>query len=331
MDVKETKRLLTPLDPVDKQHLSLPSAAKLRRLDPKEISYRFYKSGRFYSQKVEYAEYVWVDNPEVQAVIDEVKAFGGEVRLLLREEVTENPHETTTEYTREPAYFWLNLYADSPSYLKPVIALDLSGEMALAALYHEREHFRHFRELYSNYRRRGFGHEKAMKRAYAETNSERMIVEGERRAVRAEIDAETVYAEHPYNRHHRSFWEPKEYFEVGYVNRMAYPEFEAIRAHLHRYRWSSGALDEGFLAECFRHAIEEALSVRDRATTYWKERDSDSADLKHWRESNVFLMLTEPYGRERLDASQLVDLFKSELSKVCADLGVSELDCGVPR
>lgn len=327
--VAQNQSLFRRLDPIEIQKMKLPTAARLRRLAAPETTYRFETNFGTRARKVEFAEYQWVDNPEIQELIEEVQEFGGQVRLLLREEVIENPEKPIKRFTREPAYFWLNLDPKSPSYLMPVIGIDLTREMALSALSHEMAHFRLVREIYQGYRERGVSHKEALLKAYTDSDSEEWAVEGERRAVQAELYADVRFSGHPYNRFFGPKWRPNFVYEVGFVNRILYPEFEGVRRHLYRVKEDGHPLSPEFVRKHTASAVKFALESRKSAIEHWRKIDPDSPDLKIIQDQNVYVMLTEPFGRERLESDDLTQEFRSWLAQVCAELNISEEDCGV--
>jgi hypothetical protein len=292
------------------------------------VTFTFARVNKTQSRKVEYAEYLRVDNPEIQAVIDEVKAFGGEVRLLGREDLEETPAGMRHHMGQEPAYFWINLNPQSSSYLKPVIGIDLSRPTSLAGLYHELEHFRYVRELYQIERSKGLNHEDALRAAYAQTDTDQGTVEGERRAVNAELKAELEMQDHPFNSTLGGTRDAIYFYEPAFANRMTYPEFEGVRRHLHRHKWQNEPLNETFVRNTLKTAIETALSIKARAIEHWQQKDQVQADT--FRKANVYSMMTEPYGAPRLVTNLIGLEFRQWLGRVCAQMNVSEADCGVP-
>ncbi len=305
----------------------LPTAARLRPLTPPETSYRFHPQAYGLEKKVEFAEYEWVDDPQVQAVIDEVKAFGGEVRWVLRERLERNPVQAHTYYGQEPAYFWVNRDPESPSYLKPVIGIDLSQELALAGLHHELAHFRMLRERYQEKRLKGLSHEQAMLEAEAEVTTDEMILLGERRAVDSEIQAEKSLVGNPYMRYFGPLRRATFFYDQAYVNRFLYPEFEALRMHFYKHVDSGVPLNENFLRKTLTTVVRQSLADRDRALNYWQSQKGGEEVVQSLRMSTVRSLVTQPFGAERLDADGTALLFDSWLVRVCRELGVRDSDC----
>lgn len=327
MKVANNGQVFAEVDMLSEHYRLLPTAARLRKLVPPEVAYRYPARAFGEEKKLEFAEYEWVDDPEVQAVIDEVKAFGGEVRWVLRERIESTPVGQQIFFAQEPAYFWINLSPDSPSYLKPVIGIDLSQELALAGLHHELAHFRMLRDRYQELRLKGLNHEEAMRSAYAEVSGDKGTLVGERRAVDAEIAAERAYLGNPYMQYFGPLRRASHYFDRHYVNRFLYPEFEALRMHLYHHVDSGHTLDENFLRETFTTVIRKSLENRERALEYWREREGSEEIIHSLRSATVRSLLTEPFGAERLEVDGTVRLFDSWLARICGELHVPLNQC----
>ena len=318
------------LDPVELHLQKFSVKVELRRLPTPEVTYTFNPANKTLTQKVEYAEYVAVDNPEIQAIIDEVKSFGGQVRLLGLEITESTPVGPRKRFAREAAYHWINLDSKSPSYLIPVIGIDLSGDLSLAALKHELEHFRHMREIYNRNRAGGMEHAQALISAYDETFTVEGTLIGEKRAIQAEIRSELEQQDHPFNTLYGKPPYPLHYYDEGYVNRISYPEFEAVRLHLNAHKWKGAELNDHFVSATLKSLIDSTLQLRGQAIEYWEEK-GDRAKVDTFRKSSVYEMLAKPYGEYRLTSSLVVVEFRKALSKACEEKNISEQDCGIPR
>ncbi len=327
LKLANNRQILSMPDLLKEHYRLLPTAARLRVLSPPEVAFRYPGKASGEDKKLEYAEYEWVDDSDVQAVIDEVRAFGGQVRWILRENTERNLVRKDKYYAQEPAYFWVNLNPESPSYLRPVIGIDLSQELSLAALHHELAHFRMLREHYEKQRQKGLTHENAMLTAYQEVTSDEGTLQGERRAVDAELLSEKSFLGQPYMRYFGPARRATNYYDVNYVNRFLYPEFEALRSHFYRHTVANGALDEEFLRRTFTIVIRKALSERDRAIQYWLGKNDGEPVVQGLRSETVKSLLTKPFGGERLESDGTEQLFDAWLNKICGELGVRQSDC----
>lgn len=301
----------------------------IRPLKPAEVSYWFADGGNWRSEKVELAEYLKVEDPIVQSVIDEVRAAGGQVRLLRSRRTS--PTGIIT-WQKEGPYFWVNLNRESSSYLIPVIAIDLAQSGALPALMHELQHFRMWKEFNDRFIGEGASREKAAHDAVDAVWTVDNQILGEQRAVSAEMQAEKDHPDHPLSR--VGFHRPLHFYERGYVNRVTYPQFEAIRQHLRAVKWQGQDRDEALLERIMSEAVTVARDTKEKAVAHWRDRSFATIDGEEARGemaraqlSSIFELLVRPYGMERLEGDQTVQDFMSVLRTSCDKLGISQEEC----
>jgi hypothetical protein len=317
-------------DPVRRHANETPRAVEMRKLPQPEVSYWFNEV----ESKVELAEYIRVDDPVVQGLIDEVRANGGQVRFLQRRY---QRHDSTPNYSWNPPYFWVNLNPESPSYLIPVVGIDLSRSASLPALAHEVEHFRTWSEIYKRLCNEGYDRAEASRLADLEIWTDDMQVISERRSVMAEMQAEL---DHPENAFSQGRYRARQFFELSYVNRLMYPEFESVRQALRRKKWNDGEYNEERVHRYAGDMVRFALENKTKAIEYWRAQaekfteekkfwEADKARVEHSKfvSSSIFELLSEPYGMERLHEDGTREEFRTLLLSLCAEMSVSEKNC----
>lgn len=321
--LSKERPVLDPLSPVVHE---LNRKITYRPLEEPVIAYYFPPKDNRYEQKYEMAEIVAVDSPEVQQMIDFVKANGGEVRHMnLR--VLSADDRRLVDWEIEPSYFWVNLDPQSKSYLIPVIAIDLNRDRALSSLSHEMEHFKIWLAAYQRLQAEGLDTEAAAKAAVDEVLREDMIVYGERLAVAAEMEADRKYKVHEFNRA-RSLHRPTNYWEYGYINRITYPEFEAVRAILRQNLHFGTPLDLKTLDGYLLQMVTTALEIRRKANLRLLIEGQTEAAEK-LLQTDVFSLLAKPYGIERLRTDKTLRRFKRHVKRICNQLQATGLDrCG---
>lgn len=198
--------------------------------------------------KYETGVVVTAPHPTIQRAIEEVAGAGGEIRdIALRDAATDAPlDEIAGPYFRVDASG------------TPVIGIDLTQDFALAALAHEMEHFRMWREIRADLIAKGVAPSAASLEANTELNTSANRVIGERRSVDAEMDAER----RPDSHWNTGALRPSTPTERGYATRIAYPEIEGVRDALHRARWSEDPLDVEAAKTYLSRAIAIALDTR---------------------------------------------------------------------
>ena len=298
------------------------SRIKFRVLDQPEVTYRFSKEALGGAQKVELAEYLTVDDPQIQAMIDEVRAGGGQIRFL-KKEITSSYDGSHIGWRFQPPYFWVHLDPASPSYLTPVIAIDITAGHGLAALAHELEHFRLFKKLYQEYLDQGLDREAASRSAMGKANSPEYLLIGEKNAVAAEMQAEKDFPDSIFNEDigiHRA----KKVYDRGYVNRIPYPHFEVVRGMLYwqktfgtepNQQFLNSVVDEMVsLANEGRSSalaeIERLLAIENSAEQKKPRLFSELMRAKaFWTSASLYEILFYPYGLERIKENKIEDEF----------------------
>lgn len=319
------------VDPIEEQERLLPTKAVLKPLDQHEQTYKYMASGEW---KTEVAEYVSVDDPIIQSVLDQVHAMGGEVRLLSR--VKSGTDQTAPRFSWEPAYFWVNPkpfnWEKQPlTTFKPIISIDLTQDYALAALLHEFEHFKMWRQFYNDFRNRGLNHERACLAANHELGKTENWYLGEKLALGAETYAEHNHPNHPYM--HAHFRKPLEYYEKNYVNRMMYPAFEAfnqeLRKKFDKKKRVARSYSDSVAHDYMREMVTFAYETKEAALDYYKKRPGYQSDqMIDWlKNSTLFDLLARPYGIERLQALGRQKDFEQMLLKVCAERKIDQNLC----
>ena len=264
-----------------------------------------WKYANYKFEKLELAKIVSVDDAVVQPMIDFAQANGAEVRLIKTRVTAQGRF---IGWRPESPYFWVNLDKTSPSYLKPVIGLDLTGRRALAALAHEIEHLKVWLKVFRRFEERGFRSADAARLAIEFVWRERMTLMGERRAVRAEIATERAYPDHPFNQ--SDFPVATEYWHKNYLNRLTYPEFETIRVLLRKG-------DEAGVKRHIKDLLEQSEANRQRALAFLTE---DSELRRYWAFTSAFDLLFKPFGMERLVHDKTLERFERLYDEVRAEL-----------
>lgn len=304
----------------DASKVQLASKIHLSYFAEPEITNTWELDGHTF-QKMELAEITSVDDLQVQKMIAFVQVNGGQVRLLkTRRSFGLDGSQT---WLRESPYFWVNLDRRSPSYLIPVIALDLTEPRALASLAHEFEHFKIWLGEYRLALRKlklddPKAKARAMKEAVRRVWQIDMIAYGERLAVDAEIQMERLSSSNLFNRPYPKR-RPIEFWEPDFVNRITYPELQAVRLLLVKDK-PAGHL---------RHYMNELLdrAVEGRALALDRGRASSPEVLKFWQDSSAFELLLKPFGSERLRMDGTLEKFKGLLQEMCLERHLPEGFC----
>lgn len=323
-----------------------------------EVVYNYYDQG---NEKVEIGRYEIKGHPFLLRVQKELADFGGELRLA-RSRVAGSPDAIFDE----GAYFWVNFERkDSSSYLKPIIAIDLTEPMALASLAHEFEHFLFWRNMYQQGRTNGLGHPEAIEWAARQIDLNEFWLLSERAAVKAEMAIEQTIDKDIFARAELSHRRAQTPVDIGYVNRITYPEFSVLRrllmSRVAKGRWDGN--DEKRAIELVQFLTEAAVVGREQAINTLKEyatksrwskaelaeinrsrdlrkianfsfppqlnqSDMDSS-AKGWENLTIYDVLVKPYGESELTKEGTLNLFKEMLA---AELfSRRENDYGVPR
>lgn len=215
------------------------------------------------SKKWELGRYEIKGHPFLQQVEADLKEFGGEIRLA---RVSHGPGSLSHW---DPPYFWVNFTLNNlSSYLKPVIAIDLTEPMALPAIAHEHGHFLYWRKLYHQAIAQKMTHEQAMEwSAKAAFEDEHWIL-SEHEAVTAEMAMEKAVANDPLARTSHESRRAQMPVDWGYVNRVTYPEFAVVRNKLERRKtnpktWTEQ--DEARTKELIAFLVDSALEGKQNA------------------------------------------------------------------
>jgi|GEM_PF-2989732 len=313
-------------DPTEMSFSPLNRKITYRRLDDPVVAYDWL-DGVNRRQKFEMAEILRVEDPVLQSMIDFVRANGGEVRLI-RMRVLNGSEDKFVEWQHESPYFWVNLNPASTSFLKPVIGIDLTGDRALAAFHHEMEHFKIWLESYHAQRNSGLDHEAAARAAVDHVWQQDMIVYGERKAVEAEMQAERSYPDHPFNQSQGKI-RPTNYWEMGYINRITYPEYQVVRQILHQHANNNKELDLKSLRYYLEEMVRAALDLRAKAQDYLRVNPDDQIE-SYWRNPTMSDLLLRPNGRERLEQERTLLLFELYLNEICWEITGDRELCRYP-
>ncbi len=313
-------------DPTSHRYHELNHKISYRKLEEPVVAYYWEKLTER-REKYEMAEIVAVQDPVLQNMIDFVKENGGQVRLMKNRILTGTDRKVFAGWGFESPYFWVNLDPTSKSYLIPVIGIDLLRDRAIAALAHEMEHFKIWLENYHLQLEAGLDREAAAKAAVAHVWQQDMIVYGERRAVEAEMQAERDYPHSEFNKA-KHLHRPRDLWEKGYVNRLLYPEFEAVRQVLHRHVNMHQDLDRETLHKYMTVIVQRTLEMREEALAHLEQQElSDSALGDYWRRSSVSQLVTKPYGIERLMEQRTLHLFNLYLDEICKEITGGTVTC----
>ncbi len=283
----------------EKHMKTLPDSIRIHYFDEPEVAYENKVNG---NARLESGMYTRVDNPEVQALIEEIGKAGGEIRHLF---ARQREKDGTIRLSWHPPYFWVNLNQKSRSYLKPVIAIDLTQDRALAALEHEMTHFRFWRRFYEASVSRGLSREDAIREATTLNLSHEAFVESERAALTEELKTESEHPLHPFNQF-RTYKHKKFFYQMGYVNRILYPEFEGLRILLSKEKWSLEHLDLTVAEEHFQNLIRVASQTREKALAW-----PDLQERERWEAASLLDLAILPHGLERLRENLTLGRFVS--------------------
>lgn len=316
---------------------------KFKKLDQPVISGEITKPGQVVRrEKVEIAEYIASDYPEIQEIIDYVRANGGAIHLMKSRMVHVNSGKFSSWHW-EPPFFWADIYSDLPTRMVPRIAIDLSQDRALAALYHELQHFKIFIGFRDSYIAEGMSREDATVKAVSAVLTRDMVVFGERQAIEAEMKAECDFKDHPCNVS-KGMIRASQFWDPAYVNRVTYPEFSAIRNILFDAKVRSEEPDAAEIKKYMAEMVRRALTEKKKSLEFLTSEEVASGGLKDhrgrevldpgqylsfWKTETIYTLLTYPYGLERIGADGTIDQFKWHLAQACKEAGVSEKDCGV--
>lgn len=327
----------------------LPEGVELKYLkNPERINVMSNSDGSV-SEKFEVAEILQVPNKEMQKLIDELKAAGGELRL---------PQKVRTDALGKKVFqesiggFWVNYtLPELTSFLRPVISFDVTAQPGsmkearkLAVLSHEMEHFRYWKETYDKMLSEGLPKAEALKSAYLYVDSLDNIVANERRALNKEIEVEKQMAERLGVSH---LGYPIEDTQFGYANRMLYPEFEGMRRHLLNYtdeNYSKAEQAESLAKakELIRKQVLSVTVMRKNALAKLSQTDgffkramrvlAPNSASKFWTKDDYILwqqtshvdLIAFPYGIEWLLGQHTISLFVKLYKEVTTELGLED-------
>lgn len=284
------------LDPIGALKAQLPTAAVIRPFFEfeKTNEYETPKQSKVEIHKVEVAEYVWVDNPEIQEILDQVHAMGGQVRHLQKMTIDKKTNQPI-KFEREPAYFWVNLSENLSSSFVPIIATDLTRDYALSSLAHEFDHFKKWKAKYDELAATGMKHKAICRMLDKLMATPQWRRESEKSATDVEVDYEKRFAGHIYMRT-GGFIKPTDPSNILFINRMSYPDFEAVRVEIIKKRPNFVTAYADML-ELVKFAA--ANRVHDKTLRY---------------------LIAEPSGIERLDTPLKLKRFQRLLMKACDEL-----------
>jgi len=272
-------------------------------LETPEVTYKYERDGKTY-EKVELAEILTVDDRQIQEILDYVHARGGQVRLMKARVTAAGSGEAVWE--QESPYFWVNPNRESRSYLIPVIGIDLTRVGALASLAHEFEHFKIWWDEYQLALEREPERITAAHAAIDKVWEFEMVAYGERRAVDAELKVEREFADHPFN---RLEWKKSSHpWQRDYVNRITYPEFEAVRLLL--LKQERADLLEAYIDRM----LDTAIGSRQNALASLSQ---DHELTSYWREQTAVSLLIQPFGIGRLERDKTLEMFQHLVREKC--------------
>jgi uncharacterized circularly permuted ATP-grasp superfamily protein len=290
-------------------------------------------------EKVEIAEYVRAKSPKFQAIIDRVKAAGGQLRLM-RSRIVDRRTDKFDQWRFEEAYFETRVGVDAPSRLIPIIAIDLTQDRRMSGNLHELTHFAAWVEIYQKRRLQGMSNEAAAKATNRDVIEIENLVAGEDAAVMAEIEVERKFPNDPDN---RTIFPPKptEFFEQGYVNRVTYPQEEGVRdmiiglasAPIHR---TEDSLLPGtairYIRRYMGEMIDKARTIKAQALDHWHSHAADDPGgnhLSHFQNATIYDLLTKPYA-PRFAFEDYKVTFDYYFQEVCHERNLSPAECGQP-
>jgi uncharacterized circularly permuted ATP-grasp superfamily protein len=318
-------------DPVSEAQDNMPTRANLRRIDPLDKPYLIDDGPEKLVQQVELAEYISVDEPRIQEIIDDVRSQGGQVRLVKQKTVyKQGPGSHEPVYSYHSAYFWTRYKTkDDPSHLIPIIAVDLTMPAALPSLEHEYQHFKTWMPIYKSYLAQGKTYIEAVEAANQDVLEIDVRVRDEEACVYAEMQSQINNPNNPYNR--KTAWaRPVNYFEEAYVNRITYPQMVGVRA---AYVQDNENIAEGkphnlkelqVATASMEKSIALALETRTRAIEHWQESSLPEAKkrLEYWKSSDIFSLLTEPVGLALLNKKQVITQYTQLFKRVAEKMKI---------
>jgi hypothetical protein len=193
---------------------------------------------------------------------------------------------------------------------------------------HEYAHFQFWKERYDQLRAQGMNHQEACFHLNLQMSDGEFRLLSERNSIRAEMQAESEHKNSPYNRAH---YRAHDFWESGYINRLAYPEFEAVRSELEESKNREPNKQKARLY--MKQMVEFALKARDEALAYRKKHHMG---LKFAMGDTVYDLIAKPYGMERLGWPDEMKenptltskiLFLEVLRDVCDELNVPAHQC----
>jgi len=221
-----------------------------------------------------------------------------------------------TQFSYEPAYFWVNLGEGSgqeTSYMTPVIGIDLTQLYALSGLAHEVDHMKMWKERYDQLHALNLDHKIICSRIDYEMGTTNYHSRSENRAMAAEMRIERLFPNHPYMQTD-GIIKPTEYFHFGYVNRMSYDDFEELKNEMKKDSYSE----------------ERAMSYMRKLVAFAHETKARALELPpetidpRWKAATIYDLLVRPAGIERLEFYKTKRRFQSLLIKACEEFGISE-------
>ncbi len=301
---------------------------KLRFLEEPETVY-WWLEGKRRLERQEYAVYEQIDDPVLSAILEEIKAAGGELRIS-RVKVIDG--DKVYYKSEQVPYFWVNYSLHNlTSYLRPVISIDLSKEDALEALSHEKGHFNFYgRELHKA-NQAGLEGLEAAKVAAERAHSDEGSLLSEREAVADEMKSQREYRGHLFAGSYRAL----EIWEKGYINRITYPEFWSLK------RWlliKKGGSKDPMVDEMIEDRMSQILDRVVEVKTQLKKMKLDPkvsrdrtklASIKSTLARSDYELMLFPYGYEDLTKDQTFDEFSRYLEKLRAKKGLNHV--GLPR
>lgn len=227
---------------------ALRAQLKLRHFaDPEKVRTDIFHGAQH--NKFEVGAYRHAPEPHVQQAIAALRAAGGELRAIRRQ------NAETQEWLDEVAGAYFRVDERG----RPIIGIDLTQKLALAGLAHEMVHFGDWKRATEALVAAGVAEPDARRRAFEDVDA-RAWFQGERDAVDAEMEAEARLTG-PWNQGQPG---PQTWRDDGYVLRVCYPEVEGIRIALYRSTQQGASLDRPLVRELMEKAVRTALDTRQR-------------------------------------------------------------------
>jgi len=208
---------------------------------------------------------------ELQKRIAEVNSLGSEIRLV------RSIYRGQKQWLDSPSvpYFRIDRRIDKNG--KPVIGIDLTQTHALAALDHEIEHLKMWKEAKEYLVKEGRSEADAASEASDLVLSPRMRIRGERRSLDAEkLTEKTVQSRFNKGLSIRS----QELTDPNYVSRELYPEVEGLKESLIRAQKDSSGAFQNEARQIFSEILQKSERLRKQAIQALQAQIASNKDAR---------------------------------------------------